>query len=116
MTDFVKDPGTIPYTPSGADVTAGDVIVLEEKVCVAKHDIKDGELGTLSTVGQFDFPRTAATEYLVGKKVYWDAGASEATEAAAAGANKLIGYVAEYVGAAAAATVPVRCMLVDNVA
>lgn len=114
MTNFVKDLGTLPYTPSGADVNAGDVILVGDKVCVAKHDIKDGELGTLSTCGQFDFPRTSATEYLQGKKVYWDVADQEATEDDDTGVNKLIGYVAEYVGAGEADTVPVRCALVET--
>lgn len=112
MTNFDKDGKTIPFTPSGSDVVGGDVILVGEKICVAKHDIADGVLGTLSTQGVFDFPKTAATVYGQGDKVFWDVADDEATEDDDTGTNRLIGYIHE---AALSGDALVRCMLVDNV-
>ncbi len=111
-TNFVKDGKTIPFTPSGSDVTAGDVILVGEKVCVAKHDIADGVLGTLSTEGVFDFPKTAATVYGQGDKVFWDVADDEATEDDDTGTNRPIGYIHE---AALSADTHVRCYLANEV-
>ena len=53
---FVHDGKSIDYTPS-ADVTAGDVVVQEDLVGVAKFDIASGVLGALAVEGVFDFPK-----------------------------------------------------------
>ena len=71
MADFINEGKSIPHTASGA-VTAGDVILVGEKIAVAKHDIADTEDGVLAAQGVFDFPKTAATVYDIGVKVYWD--------------------------------------------
>jgi len=113
MTDFVNEGKSVPHTPSGADITAGDVLLIESKLLVAKHDIADGEEGTLAAQGVFDFPRTAATTYTAFKPVYWDVADQEATEDADGGTNKRIGYVV--VGGAQADTT-VRCYLVNDIA
>lgn len=102
---------TIKHTPV-ADVTGGDVVVLEEKVCVAKNDIAAGVEGELDTCGQFWFPKTAATAYTQGKDVYWDVADQEAQEDSDTGTNKKIGYVAE---SALAADTEVLCYLANNV-
>lgn len=39
------------YTPSGSDVTAGDVIAIGNILAVAPKDIPDGELGAVSVFG-----------------------------------------------------------------
>lgn len=110
MTDFVKEGKSIAYTPSGSDVTAGDVILVGIKICVAKHDIADGVEGTLAVCGIFKFPKTAATVYAIGVAVYWDVADQEATEDDDTGTNKLIGYVSR---AAASADTEVECALVN---
>lgn len=38
----------VDYTPSGADVTAGDIVLVGNAACVAHTDIPDGELGALA--------------------------------------------------------------------
>ncbi len=111
MANFIKDGKTIPHTP-GSDVTAGDVIVLGEKVTVAKHDIPTGALGAVSAEGTFDFPKTAVTVYDIGAKVFWDVADQEATEDDDTDTNKLIGYVSV---AALSADALVRCQLVNDV-
>ncbi len=92
LVNFVHDGRAIDHTP-GADVAAGDVVVQGELVGVAKLDITANRLGALAVHGVFDFPKDTAggSAIPVGSVVYWDAGAQEATENAAAGANKKIG-------------------------
>ena len=98
---------TIDYTPSSA-VTAGTVVVQEELVGVAVNDIAANTKGALAVSGVFDFPKTAATAYTAGKKVYWDATDEDAQEDADSGTNKPIGLVAED---AASADTLVRCLM-----
>lgn len=89
---FIHQGDTIDYTP-GADVGAGDVVVQNELVGVAKQDIPANTLGSLSISGVFDFPKAtgASTAIAEGLDVYWDEGATEATADSAAGVNKKIG-------------------------
>lgn len=42
------DPLMIDYTPSGAAVTAGSVVLFAGKACIALHDIADGVKGALA--------------------------------------------------------------------
>lgn len=112
MADFVKDGGTIPHTP-GSDITAGDVVVLADKIAVAKFDIASGDDGTLATVGVFNFEATDSTTYTQGTPVYWDDAADEATETAST--HSKIGYVYETKTTLATGEETVRCMLVDDV-
>ena len=73
MVEFVHAGNAVDYTP-GADVVAGAVVVLEDLVGVVKRSIKAGELGALSVVGVFDFPKETGSGKAIaaGKKVYWD--------------------------------------------
>ena len=89
---FIHDGNNIDYTP-GADVSAGDVVVQEELVGIAKLDIASGVLGALAVTGVFDVPKTAGVGEAIaaGAKVYWDAGNSVATTDDASGANKYLG-------------------------
>ena len=111
MANFIKDGMSIPHTP-GSAVTAGDVILVGEKIAVAKHDIAANADGTLAAEGTFDFPKTAATVYAVGVKVYWDVADQEATEDDDTATNRLIGYVSV---AALSGDALVRCHLVNDV-
>jgi predicted RecA/RadA family phage recombinase len=101
---FVHEGLATDYTPT-ADVAAGDVVVQEDLVGVAKTPIKANELGALAVAGVFDFAKTAGDTFTVGTVVYWDDAAKVVTATAAS--NKLAGKV---VRAAASddATVRVR--------
>lgn len=96
---FIHDGSSIDYTPS-SDVSAGDVVVQEELVCVAKLDIEANKLGALAATGVFDFPKTAGVGEAIaaGKKVYWDVADAVAKEDDESGANKLIGKTVKAVG------------------
>ena len=69
----------IKYTPSGADVAAGQVIDMGTWVAVAICDITDGVEGSLETEGQYDFLKYSAQAVTLGATVYWDEGTNTAT-------------------------------------
>ena len=106
---ITSDGAYLDYTP-GSAVTAGDVIVLGELVTVADEDIAASALGAVSKRGIYRFPKTAATTYAVGVKVYWDVADQEITEDADGGTNKFAGYVAL---AAASADTTIDVLLAD---
>ena len=98
---------TIPHTP-GSDLEGGTVVVLNDKVYVAKRDIASGDLGTLDGAGQYRFKKDEAVAFAdVGAVVYWDDSANEATETETS--NERIGTVTE---AALAADTHVVCDLI----
>jgi len=70
---FIHDGAAIDYTPALA-VAAGDVVVQEQLIGVAKMIIAANALGALAVVGVFDFTKTAGTGEAIdaGEKVYWD--------------------------------------------
>jgi len=72
MAKYVQEGKHVDYTPSGADVTAGDVVVQGDLLGVAAADIADGVLGALTVEGVFDFPKTLATAFAAGDLVQWD--------------------------------------------
>jgi len=89
---FIHDGKSIDYTP-GADVSAGDVIVLADLIGIAKLNIAAGTLGALAVSGVFDLPKTAGVGEAIaaGAKVYWDVADGVAKTDDEAGANKLLG-------------------------
>jgi len=91
-TIFVHDGNSIDYTP-GADVSAGDVVVQNDLVGIAKLDITSGVLGALAVTGVFDVPKTAGVGEAIGAgaKVYWDVADGVAKTDDEAGANKYLG-------------------------
>ena len=96
---FIQTGDSIDYTPSAA-VTAGDVVVQEDLVGVAKLDIAANVLGALAVAGVFDFPKTAGVGEAIaaGAKVYWDVADAVAKTDDETGANKLIGKTVRAAG------------------
>jgi len=88
--NFVHDGDAIDYTPT-ADVAAGDVVVQEDLIGLAKRDIPADTLGALHVTGVFDFPKAtgSGTAIAFGKKVNWDATNKVVTTTA--GTNKPLG-------------------------
>ena len=70
---YVHKGDSIDYTPA-ADVSAGDVVVQEDLVGIAKLDIAANTLGSLSVTGIFDVPKTGGPDMAIttGTKLYWD--------------------------------------------
>ena len=89
---YIQTGGAIDYTP-GSAVSAGDVVVQEDLVGVAKLDIAANVLGALAVTGVFDFPKTAGMGEAIaaGAKVYWDVADAVAKTDDETGANKFIG-------------------------
>ena len=87
---FIHDGKSIDHTP-GADVAAGDVVVQNDLLGVAKLDIAANTLGALAVTGVFDVPKAtgAGTAIGAGAKVYWNATAKQATTTATG--NKYLG-------------------------
>jgi len=96
---FIHDGKSIDYTP-GADVSAGDVVVQNDLIGIAKLDIASGALGALAVTGVFDLPKATGVGEAIaaGAKVYWDAGNTVATTDPAAGANKYLGKTVRAAG------------------
>ena len=86
------DPLACNYTP-GADVAAGDVIVLNSRTYVARHAIASGALGALDCEGGV-YTCVGDAAITAGKKVYWKDSANKVSEDADTGNNKPFGYVA----------------------
>jgi predicted RecA/RadA family phage recombinase len=89
---FIHDGDAIDYTP-GADVAAGDVVVLSDLAGVTKREIKANTLGALAVTGVFDFAKEAAggVTFSTGDLAYWDDTNDVAVTTDGAGANKLLG-------------------------
>ena len=109
---FLHEGDYLDYTP-GAQVNAGDVVVLGDLVRVAPRPIPANTLGSLATEGIFNFTKTAGngTGIAVGLSLYWDAGNRVATANPNGGANK---YIGKCVLAAADADAVVRACLCCN--
>ena len=91
---FKHDGLSIDYVPD-TDVTAGDVIVLNDLIGIAKFDIAAGDLGSLALAGVYEMPKAvgASTAIDTGEPVYWDEDEQVAKTDAESGANKLLGKV-----------------------
>jgi len=108
MGKFLGAGNTMKHTP-GSDILAGAVVVIEDKVTVAKNNILSGIEGNVDTNGEFLWTKDGATAFTKGKRLYFDTGAQEATETV--GTNKLIGYVTK---SALAADLEVQGYLANN--
>ena len=105
---FVHDGNAIDYTP-GSAVAAGDVVLQEDLIGIARTPIAANALGSLAVAGVFDLPKAtgASTAIAAGATVYWDVGDQVAKTDSESGANKLLGKVVK-AAADADATVRVR--------
>lgn len=74
VASYLHDGCTVQYTPSGSDVSAGDVIDLGDFVGVAVTDIDDGTQGTLQIKGAFRVTKKTGESWTQGDPVYYDAG------------------------------------------
>lgn len=96
---FRHEGAAIDYTP-GAAVAAGDVIVQNDLIGIARLDIAASELGALAVEGVFDFPKATGvgTAIGAGEIVYWDVADLEAKTDSETGANKQLGKVVTAAG------------------
>ena len=95
---YVQRGDAIDHTPA-ADVAAGDVVVLSNKlVGVAKLDIKAAELGALALTGVYEMAKATGVAFDVGMEVAWDAANRKAVAAGTTGSVK-IGHAVALTGA-----------------
>lgn len=104
---YINGGMTMKHTPSGADLAAGSVVVVNDTIGINNLPILDGVEGILQLSGEFELPKDAATAFAAGVTVYWDVSAQEITETATD--NEYFGKVKE---AAAADATTVRCLLI----
>lgn len=71
---YRQEGDSIDYTP-GAAVTAGDVVVLHNRVYVALGDIPISTLGSIQSRGVFRMPKDASV-FAFGDPIYWLAAGS----------------------------------------
>lgn len=69
---------TIPYTP-GTAVAAGDVVIQNELVGVAREAIAASAQGSLTVRGRMRFMKTANEVIAAGSKVFWNDSTNKAT-------------------------------------
>jgi Uncharacterized conserved protein len=67
---YVQKGESIDYRPAAA-VAAGDIVVQDNLVGIARLDIAADMLGSLAVVGVFEAPK-AAGAIAAGAAVYWD--------------------------------------------
>ena len=77
MASYLQGDCLLDYTPSAA-VAAGDVVVLNDLVCVAPLAIAANKLGAVAVEGVFELPK-ASGAIGQGAIVYWDSTNSNIT-------------------------------------
>lgn len=111
---FIHDGKSIDHTPTG-NVSAGDMVVQNDLVGIAKLDIAAGTLGALAVTGVFDVPKATApgSALAAGLKVQWDAANQRVTTDADDGGSPATPYpyLGKVVRAAADADETVRVRL-----
>jgi predicted RecA/RadA family phage recombinase len=111
---FVQDGEALDYTPT-ADVAAGDVVVQNALIGIAKTPIKANALGSLAVIGVFSVPKATGggTGIAAGAKVYWIATIQVATASENDGGQAPVHYpyLGKVVAAAADADTTVRVRL-----
>ncbi len=86
---YVQRGDAIDHTPM-ADVAAGDIVVLANKVVgVAKLDIKTGELGALALTGVYEVAKATGFAVAPGMEVGWNPTTKQAVAAGTSGSVKL---------------------------
>jgi predicted RecA/RadA family phage recombinase len=72
-TNHVQQGAIMPWTNgTGSAVSANDVVVVGNFVCVALGDIADGAAGVLATEEVFEIPKNNNLVISQGDAVYWD--------------------------------------------
>ncbi len=96
---YIQEGRELPYTPTSADVEAGQVVVQQKLVGIAKANIPQNTLGAISVSGVFDVVQEAEV-LTAGAAVYWksdgdpvDGSAGTGALTATASGNVFAGFV-----------------------
>ena len=87
---YIQRGESIDFLPD-RDISAGEIVIQNGLVGVAKIPVKKGTPGSLALSGVFDVTKTVRCAFSVGAAVYWDA---ERKSAVTSG-DLLLGLVAE---------------------
>lgn len=68
---------------TGSDVSAGDVVVVGQKLAIAAVDIANGSNGTVEFEGRYTVPKTSGAVIKQGEMVMWDVSAGSFDDNAA---------------------------------
>lgn len=92
MVRYIQNGNSIDFlNETGQDIPAQEVVVLgTERAGVSEAYIPEGEVGTVSLVGVYEFPAELADELPQGTPVGWDIGSSVVKF----GVNPALGMVA----------------------
>lgn len=107
MKNYTGKANSINYT-AGADISSGEVVVVNDIVTVAAGDIANGSEGVLLLEGEFEVAKQASLAINQGDQVFWDAGNDEADKT---GSNVPMGVCTK---AAAESDTKVRVKLHGN--
>lgn len=89
-TNYVADGNVLKHT-AGADISSGDLVVMNTIAGVAVTDIANGEVGSVQISGIFTLAK-ASGAVNQGAKVYWNSSNSNVTTTVSG--NTLIGVAA----------------------
>jgi len=89
---YVCDGQQMSYV-AGADISAGDILVIGQIVAHSPRDIANGDTGSVTIEGVVSFPKAtgSSTALAQGVKVYWNAGGGVVTTTSSS--HKVAGYV-----------------------
>lgn len=89
--NYIQEGKALDYTPSGANITSGDFVLIGTIGGIAKTNIADGETGAVHICGVFSAPK-ASGAVTQGAKLYWSSTNSNLTTSASG--NTLVGVAA----------------------
>lgn len=67
------------FTATTTAITAGDVVVIDSQIRIAKSDIAANRLGALYSGGLWDCPLDSSDTVTDGEQLYWDSANSQVT-------------------------------------
>ena len=85
-TNYDSEGKVVQYT-AGANISAGDVVVMGEIIGVALNDIANGDTGSVAIEGVFTVPKVSAAVIAVGESLTYDVSASAFDDNAASPAT-----------------------------
>ena len=89
--NYIQEGKALDYTPSGADVASGDLVIIGTIAGIAKTNIADGKTGAVHICGVFSVPK-ATGAVTQGAKLYWSSANGNVTTTATR--NTLVGVAA----------------------
>jgi len=95
---YVQEGRFLDYTPSGAAVDAGDVVLLSSMVTIAPRDIADLTPGSVQVDGVWLVQKTTSEAWALGEPLYWVSGTGKFSTTKST--NKTAGFAAKAAGSA----------------